>query len=172
MIMLIKQLRLSNPSVKIMYSIPAFGSKLAPWSHVADAVFAQVDYLQVNVYDFDYSHHDVRAEFRRLSTLGVPYERIVYGVMPGAHDYSQEFTSIVAAQDLALYISHYGLAGVALWSINRDTDHRNELVSDLYQTRTPDGTFAKDIRCNTNSDCQNTDASIEYWKRGLFEPEN
>ena len=55
-----------------------------------------------------------------MTGLGLPADKIVYGVMPGHHDAGNEYTTIEDAVAVTNYVLDKGLAGVMTWDINRD----------------------------------------------------
>ena len=55
----------------------------------------------------------------------MPREKIVWGIMPGGHDDPNEYTSLDDAVSAAEYVRDTGMAGVMVWDVNRDTDHRS-----------------------------------------------
>ena len=56
--------------------------------------------------------------------------------------------SLAQAAEVANFVKEQGFAGVATWSINRDTDHRIQPVGvcNSLQTGYKDGTYLKIIR--------------------------
>ena len=63
---------------------------------------------------------DIEQDLELLTGLGVPLDKIVYGVMPGHHDAGNEYTSLEDAVEAAQFVLERGLGGIMTWDINRD----------------------------------------------------
>ena len=77
-------------------------------------------------YDVYWSGYDLIKDFESFESIGVDKSQIVWGIMPGWNDSSNEFTHISDAKDAGNYVASNGLAGVVMWDINRDTNHRSQ----------------------------------------------
>lgn len=103
--------------------------------------------LTVTRYSFD-------LDLDLLDDMGVPREKIVWGLMPGYHDAANEYTSIDDAKNATYWAKEWGLAGVMTWDINRDTEQRMDYAKgddNLYQTGQPDGTYLDTLSSEINS---------------------
>jgi GH18 family chitinase len=65
--------------------------------------------------------------------------------MPGRHDAPNEFTSLEDSKKAAEYVVSSGMAGVMLWSLNRDTNHRTGASGTVFETGMEDGSYIKCI---------------------------
>jgi len=141
-------------SSKLMsYTIPATIEPYDPWHTVLSQGHSYFDAVNVMAYDVGWSGYNfTRDDLETLEALGVPPSKVVYGVMPGAHDVSSEYTSVQDAQNIAKYVKSNGLAGVMLWDVNRDTNHRTGYSpgSNLYETGQPDGTYINAVSSSLN----------------------
>ena len=124
----------------LSYTIPATGENLSPWKEVLPAIKDTVDFFNVMAYDVYDASYNARNDFAAFVELGIPLSKMVWGIMPGAHDCPTEYTNLTMALDAASYVRDNGMAGVMIWDVNRDTDHRSRPGA-LYQTGQPDGTF-------------------------------
>ena len=128
----------------ISYTLPASGELHDPYKTVLETIHEDIDAVNVMAYDVYWSGYDPIADFSNFMKLGVKKSQIVWGIMPGCHDASNEFTLVSDAKNAGNYIAANGLGGVMMWDINRDTDHRNQSGC-LYQTGKPDGTYLKAV---------------------------
>jgi hypothetical protein len=152
---IIKKLNGLRPKLKIMYTIPANGTKFSPWMDVVEDIKCKVDFVQILAFDYDSSSYSAQDDFARLEALGVQYSQMVYGVMPGQSNYGGVYTTLCGAFDIGKFVALQKMAGATIHSINRDTNHRTVLVDPIYQTGEADGAYAGKIRkaiCKFNED--------------------
>ena len=71
---------------------------------------------------------DIEQDLELLVGLGVPLDKVVYGVMPGHHDAGNEYTSLQDAVEAAQFVLERGLGGIMTWDINRDCRGGVEIV--------------------------------------------
>jgi len=101
-----------------------------------------------------YAHHLLdtvtvyRATQERVDELenftGIPRSKIVWGVAIGCNGEFYKDVPLGDAMNIANDAKDGGYAGVTIWSLNRDTDHRsnsNVGVCGVFQTGRPDGTY-------------------------------
>jgi chitinase len=153
---IIRRLRAKRACLKIMYTIPANGSKYSPWKDVVKAVDNKVDYVQSTIYEYDSIDFTPLADFERLKNLGVKFSQMVYGVMPGATSHADQYTSLTDAFHIGEFVATHHMAGAAIWSINRDTDTRSDpsLADPVFHTGKADGSYAKKIRNGICKHCK------------------
>jgi len=133
-----------GPDFLITYTFPATAELVEPWHSTLLNGNKYLDYINIMAYDVYWSGYDVAADIEALQGLGIPKRKIVYGLMPGHHDASNEYTSLEDARDAALFAKEEGLGGVMTWDINRDCDQRMNYPhgqDNLYQTGKPQAAF-------------------------------
>jgi hypothetical protein len=136
--------RLSNlyPAYKIMYTIPAMGSYMAPWSTVLTDAGDKIDYVQNLFYDYYWLGYNLDTDLVHLLPIITAKGKIVIGIMPGCHDAESEpNTTVPIAKDLATKVKTSGYAGIAIWSANRDTDVREGFTGCPYLTGETSGKY-------------------------------
>ena len=129
-----------GPNKLISYTLPGTGELHSPYSTVLSETHEDIDAVNVMAYDVYWTGYDPLTDFKDIEALGVAKEKIVWGVMPGCHDASNEFTTVDDAKSAAQQVAQLGLYGVMMWDINRDTNHRSQSGC-LYETGLPDGTY-------------------------------
>lgn len=138
---IIEGLRALNDTSIIMYTMPAAGIKLEAFSGVLSLAINSIDLVQVTVYDYYWGGYDYQSDFEAMISAGVDSSKLMLGIMPGCHDAKSENTTVEDTVSYTNYAIENGMAGVAFWSINRDTANRTVLTDCLFQTGLPDGTF-------------------------------
>jgi chitinase len=127
----------------ISLTVPALSYYHEPYKTTLQQGVQYVDYVSVMAFDVYWTGYDPHIDFNDMSTtVGVPKKKISWGVMPGCHDAANELTSLDDAKSFAKYVKANGMAGLMIWSANRDTDHRTGVSGCLYQTGKPDGSYA------------------------------
>ena len=116
----------------ISYTIPGEALHMEPYHTVVEQGHPYINSLNIMCYDVYWTGYDPKKDFERAMALGVPKEKIVWGVMPGQHDASTEYTKLEDAIEFAEYVRDTGMAGVMVWDVNRDTDHRTASSGPLY----------------------------------------
>mmetsp|Transcript_18680 Transcript_18680/g.33800 ORF Transcript_18680/g.33800 Transcript_18680/m.33800 type:complete len:322 (-) Transcript_18680:46-1011(-) len=135
------KLRGSLPSNKsISYTIPATSENNLPYKQVLQQAGWGFSAVNVMAYDVYWSGYNAIADFQEIAALGIPMNKIVWGVMPGCHDAPNEFTSVDDARTIAQEVLSNGLKGAMIWDVNRDTNHRS-VTGCLYETNQPDATY-------------------------------
>jgi len=154
-IALIKETRrLLGPNFHITYTISALTSQIEPWRSTIMEAVSDLDAVNVMGYDVYWEGWDIQQDVDQLAGLGVPLDKIVYGVMPGHHDAGNEYTSVQDAVDAAHYVLEKGLGGVMTWDINRDCRGRlgNPAGEDnLFQTGQGEAAYLNAISSALNS---------------------
>ena len=123
-----------------------------PYRSVIKQRHEQLDAINIMAYDYYWQGYDPLNDFAELISLGVPKDKIVWGIMPGRHDAMSEYTTVDDAVKTAKYVMENGLGGVMYWDVNRDTNHRSApgKTSELFQTMQPDGTYLNAIHQGFN----------------------
>lgn len=148
---IIKRIANNYPSIKIMYTIPAMGSYFDPWKTLLINTITKIDYVQTLFYDYYWLGYSLSTDLTNLQTL-VPSSKIVIGIMPGCHDAAAEpLTTVPVATALAMQTCDDGNAGVAVWSVNRDTTTRTGLAGCLYVTGLASGTYTTALSTELSS---------------------
>ena len=129
-----------GPHKLISYTLPGTGELHAPYSTVLQNSHQYIDTVNVMAYDVYWTQYDPLTDFTSIEGLGLTADKVVWGIMPGCHDASDEFTSVDDAKTAAQQVAKMGLAGIMMWDINRDTNHRSQSGC-LYETGKPDGTY-------------------------------
>jgi len=146
------ELKEKLPNTNISLTYPAMGERDAGWHDLLTKAADSIDFFQFMAYDYYWSGYDPIAEVNDLiNTYHIPPAKIVWGLMPGAHDAPKEMTTVKDAVTVAQYVKAHGLGGVMLWDANRDTDHRKgqpKGKDTVQQDGQPDGTFMKAIAEN------------------------
>mmetsp|Transcript_18681 Transcript_18681/g.33801 ORF Transcript_18681/g.33801 Transcript_18681/m.33801 type:complete len:324 (-) Transcript_18681:182-1153(-) len=138
---LFNKLRASLPSHKtISYTIPALAEKDEPYKEVLEQAGKSFSAVNVMAFDVYWSGYNAIADFKTFVSLGIPMNKIVWGIMPGCSDDPNEFTSVDTAKKIAQEVLSNGLKGAMFWSLNRDTNHRSQRGC-LYETNQPDATY-------------------------------
>lgn len=83
-----------GPNKLISYTLPGTGELHDPYGAVIKATHNDIDAVNVMAYDVYWSGYDPLTDFADIEDLGVAKEKIVFGIMPGCHDASNEFTSV------------------------------------------------------------------------------
>lgn len=130
-----------GPASIVMLTIPAVGVYLNSFGEVLVVAGDSLDYVHIAVYDYYWPGYDFESDFSGLRAIGIPPSKTMFGIMPGCHEDSTEFTSVTNTTSYTEYAVSKGMAGVILKSIQRDTDHRSNLTDCLYQTGEADGTY-------------------------------
>lgn len=127
----------------ISLTVPAMAYNYEPYRSVLQQSVQYLDYVTIMAFDVYWSGYSPTNDFSTMTAqVGVPTNKISWGVMPGCHDAPNEFTSVDDAKTFARYVKSNGMAGMMIWSTNRDTNHRTGMTSCLYQTGQPDSTYA------------------------------
>lgn len=137
--------RLKNilPNILISYTFPGMAESHEPYRSVISNTHHYLDFLNVMAYDAYWSGYNPIDNFNNICSLGVPRCKLVWGIMPGRHDAPNEFTSLEDARKAAEYVVNSGMAGVMLWSLNRDTNHRTGASETVFETGLEDGSYIK-----------------------------
>jgi len=153
-IALIKETRrLLGPNFHITYTISALTSQIEPWRSTIMETVSELDSVNVMGYDVYWEGWDIDQDVEQLAGLGVPVNKIVYGVMPGHHDAGNEYTTVEDAREAANYVLEKGLGGVMTWDINRDCRGRMgnpDGEDNLFQTGQGDGLYLDAISSALN----------------------
>lgn len=138
---IISSIRDLNTTMEVSYTIPGNGPFLSPWRDAIQSNNASLSLVQVMAYDTYQLTYNVQNDIDELVKLGISKSKIVIVMMPGCHDEPFAFTSVQDVSNTAGIVRRQGLAGINLWSANRDTNHRTQQTSCLFQTGLPDGFF-------------------------------
>lgn len=138
---IVDSIRALSTSLEITYTIPGTGPFLSPWKDAITDNLANINFFQIMAYDTYRLSYSFQTDINELINLGVPASKIIIGLMPGCHDEPFNFTTLADLTNAASLAKRRGLAGIALWSANRDTNHRTSLSSCLFQTGLPDAFF-------------------------------
>jgi len=153
-IALIKETRrLLGPDFHITYTIPALTGNIEPWQSTIVGTLEELDAVNVMAYDYYWNGWSFDLDLEALTGLGLPADKIVYGVMPGHHDAGNEYTTIEDAVAATNYVLDKGLAGVMTWDINRDCSGRMgnaDGTDNLFQTGQGDGAYLNSISSALN----------------------
>jgi len=145
--------RLLGPNFHITYTISALTSQIEPWRSTIMATVSELDAVNVMGYDVYWEGWNIDQDVEQLVGLGVPLDKIVYGVMPGHHDAANEYTTVEDAVEAAKYVLEKGLGGVMTWDINRDCRGRMGNPSgedNLFQTGQGDAVYLDAISSGLN----------------------
>lgn len=138
---MLTKLRSALPSNKsISYTMPATAQNNYPYKDVLQQAGKYLTAVNVMCYDVYWSGYNPLTDFQQIAALGVPMNKIVWGVMPGCHDAPNEYTSVDDAKSIAQQVKDHGMAGAMMWDINRDTNHRSTSGC-INETGQPDGTY-------------------------------
>lgn len=151
----IKETRRLLPKFHISYTIAATVPAVEPWKSVIERTADDLDAINIMAYDYYWPGYTFDLDLNTLKSLGVPAEKIVYGIMPGHSDAPNEYTSIEDAVSVADFVLANGLAGAMTWDINRDCRRRmyyEDGEDNLYQTGQKDGLFIDTLSARLN-DC-------------------
>ena len=87
-----------------------------------------------------------------MEDFGIEPAKLVWGLAIGCNAKPFDDVSIDQAIEAAKYVQSYGMAGIMTWSLNRDTNHRNEPqgVCNEFQTGYTDGTYLQAIHDTLN----------------------
>jgi len=153
-IALIKETRrVLGPDFHITYTIPALTAQIEPWRSTIAGCVEELDSVNVMGYDVYWTGWDIEQDLELLVGLGVPLDKVVYGVMPGHHDAGNEYTSIQDAVEAAQFVLERGLGGIMTWDINRDCRGRlghPDGEDSLYQTGQGDAAYLDSISSAIN----------------------
>jgi len=152
----IKETRRLLPNFQITYTIAATVPAIEPWRSVIERTVDDLDAVNIMAYDYYWPGYTFDLDLNTLRGLGVPTDKIVFGIMPGHSDAPNEYTSIEDAVSVADYVLANGLAGAMTWDVNRDCRKRmyyEEGEDNLFQTGQADGLFIDTLssrlnRCN------------------------
>jgi len=150
----IKETRRLLPNFQITYTIAATVPAIEPWRSVIERTVEDLDAVNIMAYDYYWPGYTFDLDLNTLRGLGVPADKIVYGIMPGHSDAPNEYTSIEDAVSVADYVITNGLAGAMTWDVNRDCRKRmyyEEGEDNLFQTGQADGLFIDTLSGRLNS---------------------
>jgi len=150
----IKETRRLLPNFHITYTIAATVPAIEPWRSVIQRTVDDLDAINIMAYDYYWPGYTFDLDLNTLKSLGVPSDKIVYGIMPGHSDAPNEYTSIEDAVSVADYVLANGLAGAMTWDVNRDCRARmyyEEGEDNLFQTGQADGLFIDTLSANLNN---------------------
>jgi len=150
----IKETRRLLPSFQITYTIAATVPAIEPWSSVIARTVDDLDAINIMAYDYYWPGYTFDLDLNTLKSLGVPTDKIVYGIMPGHSDAPNEYTSIEDAVSVADYVLANDLAGAMTWDVNRDCRKRmyyEEGEDNLFQTGQADGLFIDTLSGRLNN---------------------
>ncbi len=141
---------LLGPQALISYTIPALGELYEPYTTVIKQGSQYFSSINLMCYDYYWNGYNPETDFQTLMGMGVPKEKIFWGVMPGHADDPNEYVTIENAKTIAQYVKQNGLGGVMMWDITRDTNHRTGYVGqdNIYETGQPDGSYLNAISDN------------------------
>jgi len=140
--------RLLGPEFHISYTLPALSGQFEPWADTIRQAADLLDAVNVMAYDYYWDGYTFEQDLNMLHGLGIPHNKVVYGLMPGHHDAGNEYTSLGDAAAAARYAAERGLAGVMTWDANRDCEARLGYQAgedNLYQTGQGDGVYLNTI---------------------------
>jgi hypothetical protein len=144
-------IKTSAPSLEITYTIPGKAPFLSPWRDCLTNNKSNLSFVQIMAYDTYSLFYQVQNDIDELVKLGIPKSKIIIGLLQGCHDEPFNFTSVSDVINTASLVKRQGLAGIFLWSSNRDTNHRSSDSSCLFQTGLPDGFFLSLTSSNLES---------------------
>ncbi len=131
----------------ITYTIPALSVQHEPWATVLKRGVKHFSAIHLMAFNAKGSDYDPKADITALKNLKVPASKIVWGIMPGHSENPREYLELKEIKQITAYVKKTRLAGIALWNLNRDTNHRTgEIGKDnLLETGQPDGTYIQVI---------------------------
>jgi len=124
-----------------------------PWRTTIQDGHQYLDAINIMAYDYYWDGYMFDFDLMQLTSLGVPPEKMILGLMPGHHDASNEYTSIEDAINATNHVLLRGIGGVMTWDINRDTSGRMgnpEGEDNLYQTGQGDALYLDTISATLN----------------------
>jgi hypothetical protein len=130
-----------SPSIEITYTIPGKSPFLSPWRDALTDNKDNLSFVQIMAYDTYSLFYTLQTDIDELVNLGIAKSKIIIGILPGCHDEPFNFTSADDISNIASLVKRQGLAGIFMWSCNRDTNHRSSDSSCLFQTGLPDAFF-------------------------------
>jgi len=136
--------QLLGPSFHISYTIPALSAQYEPWLSTIMGAIDHLDAVNIMAYDYYWDGYDISQDVEMLEIMGVPRDKMVYGLMPGHSDAPNEYTSLEDAENAARYAKEQGLGGVMTWDLNRDAYQRKNYPAgedNLGQTGQADGAY-------------------------------
>jgi len=145
--------RLAGPDFHISYTIPCLSEQFQPWRTTIQDGHQYLDAINIMAYDYYWDGYMFDFDLMQLTSLGVPPEKMILGLMPGHHDASNEYTSIEDAINATNHVLLRGIGGVMTWDINRDSSGRmgnSEGEDNLYQTGQGDGLYLDTISATLN----------------------
>jgi len=149
----IKECRRLIPDFHISYTIPATVSAVEPWMSTIRQTVEELDAVNVMAYDYYWGGYNFDLDLNNLKGLGLPADKIVYGIMPGHADAASEYVSLDDAKAKADYSLKNGLAGMMTWDVNRDCKQRMNYAAgqdNLYQTGKGDGVYLDALSARLN----------------------
>jgi len=145
--------RLLGPDFHISYTIPATVAVLNPWMDTISRTVEELDAVNVMAYDYYWGGYTFDLDLGNLMALGLPANKVVYGVMPGHADAATEYVSVEDAMKIVDYSLEKGLGGVMTWDVNRDCTSRKNYgpgVDNVWQTGQGDGKYLDAISARLN----------------------
>jgi len=145
--------RLLGPDFHISYTIPATVAVLNPWMDTISRTVEELDAVNVMAYDYYWGGYTFDLDLGNLMALGLPANKVVYGVMPGHADAATEYVSVEDAMKIVDYSLEKGLGGVMTWDVNRDCTSRKNYgpgVDNVWQTGQGDGKYLDAISARIN----------------------
>lgn len=137
----IQRLKNLMPNIIISYTLPGTAENHEPYRSVIINSHSSIDFFNVMAYDVYWPGYNPIDNFDSISNLGVPKNKLVWGIMPGRHDAPNEFTSLQDAAVSAEYVLSHNMAGVMFWTFNRDTNHRTGGSGTIFETGMEDGSY-------------------------------
>merc|ERR1712089_65187 len=145
--------RLLGPDFHISYTIPATVAVLNPWMDTISRTVEELDAVNVMAYDYYWGGYTFDLDLGNLMALGLPANKVVYGVMPGHADAATEYVSVDDAMKIVDYSLEKGLGGVMTWDVNSDCTSRKNYgpgVDNVWQTGQGDGKYLDAISARIN----------------------
>jgi len=149
----IKECRRLIPDFHITYTIPATCSAVEPWQSTIRQTVNELDAVNIMAYDYYWGGYNFDLDLGNLKGLGLPADKVVYGIMPGHADAASEYVSLSDAQSKADYSLKNGLGGMMTWDVNRDCRQRMGYAAgedNLYQTGQGDGVYLDALSARLN----------------------
>merc|ERR1711934_396149 len=145
--------RLLGPDFHISYTIPATVAVINPWMDTISRTVEELDAVNVMAYDYYWGGYTFDLDLGNLMALGLPANKVVYGIMPGHADAATEYVSIEDAMRMVDSSLEKGLGGVMTWDVNRDCTKRKNYaagVDNVWQTGQGDGKYLDAISARIN----------------------
>jgi chitinase len=110
-----------GPNYIISYTVKTPASSTEPYISVMKGAYNYFSYTSLMCYDA-YPGYNYALDINTLISIGIPANKIVLGLMPSLDDVGH-VTTLNDIKVGANYVLNNNLAGLMMWSLNRDLDN-------------------------------------------------